>query len=398
MGLLAATTVCGVVAAIVIVIAVARQNRPKPPAPVATRTEDQRRFQAPQPTVVPPVSMQHGSPNGPFPSSVAGKDDTGKAAERPIRTPPQKLVHKAPDEPENPNKSGAKDEPSSKEGVVVADPALPEAVPGQQSTDNAKAGKPSKDQREKEPDLPDVALEIPEDIRPAVRAFIKETVMKLRSNIVSDRVKAAEVLGELKEQGKPVRELLCRAMLDPNNKVRVAAADALKNIDAKMQYLAVGLLTDQRIEVLGKLPQLGDDGQPLTPLVFQCATESATKRDYRSLPLAVTALSHIAKNNYAAYKLLASALTNESAIVRASAIRALPRMKHGNQAVPSLLKLLKTDPANLAVTINTLVALADKSTEERIAEAITGFRYHNDEKVRRAVEEGLNKLQNKKDS
>src|SRR5262249_30875539 len=135
----------------------------------------------------------------------------------------------------------------------------------------------------------------------------------------------------------PVRELLCRAMLDPFKTVRVAAADALKNIDPKMQYLAVGLLTDQRMEVLGKLQQLGDDGQPLSPLVFHCATESAAKRDYRSLSLTVTVLSHIAKNDRAAYKLIASALTNESAIVRGSAIKALARMKHGSLAVPSLL-------------------------------------------------------------
>ena len=87
---------------------------------------------------------------------------------------------------------------------------------------------------------------------------------------------------------------------------------------------------------------------------------------------------------------MASALANEAANVRHSAIQALPRMKHGSQAVPKLLTLLRNDPENLLPTIETLVTLADKSTEERIAEAIATFRYHKSEGVRRAVDEALN--------
>jgi hypothetical protein len=48
------------------------------------------------------------------------------------------------------------------------------------------------------------------------------------------------------------------------------------------------------------------------------------------------------------------------------------------------------------LAIHTLVALADKTTEEAIADAIGGQRYHADEQVRRAVDDALNKLQNKK--
>src|SRR5439155_9665688 len=88
------------------------------------------------------------------------------------------------------------------------------------------------------------SLVIPEDTRPEIRAILKENAANLRSNSVSARVKAAQVLGELKEEGKAVRRLLCQAMLDPYETVRVAAADALKNIDPKMQYLALSLCSE----------------------------------------------------------------------------------------------------------------------------------------------------------
>src|SRR5207302_807006 len=77
-------------------------------------------------------------------------------------------------------------------------------------TANAQKSKQGKKGQE----LPDVALVIPEDTRPEVRAIIKENVINLRSKKASERRKAAEVLGELKEAGKPVRGLLCLTMLD----------------------------------------------------------------------------------------------------------------------------------------------------------------------------------------
>jgi HEAT repeat protein len=104
----------------------------------------------------------------------------------------------------------------------------------------------------------------------------------------------------------------------------------------------------------------------------------------------LTTLSLIAKKDRGAYRLVSSALANDSAVVRRSAIQALPRMKHGSLAVPGLIALLKTDPENLTATVESLVLLADQSTEERIADAIASFRYHQSAAVRKAVDEALN--------
>jgi HEAT repeat protein len=83
--------------------------------------------------------------------------------------------------------------------------------------------------------------------------------------------------------------------------------------------------------------------------------------------------------------------------VRRSAIQALARMKHGGLAVHPLIALLNTDTdENRVAAIHTLAAVADKNTEEIIAVAIARQRYHKAEKVRRAVEKALNKLENKR--
>jgi hypothetical protein len=84
----------------------------------------------------------------------------------------------------------------------------------------AKPAPPKKDE------LPDVSLLIPEDARPELKAIIKDNALRLVSTKASERAKAAQVLGERGEEGKPIRVLLCRAMLDPVPEVRVAAADA----------------------------------------------------------------------------------------------------------------------------------------------------------------------------
>jgi HEAT repeat protein len=270
--------------------------------------------------------------------------------------------------------------------LVLASPAYPQAP---------KAKQPKKD------DLPEVALVIPEDARPEVKAIIKSNVFALRSRRASERLHAAHVLGELGEAGKPVRGFLCAAMLDPVPDIRVAAADALKNIDPKMQYLAVTLVTEKDggrlAELLGRIQNLEDDGEPLAPLVaYGAFASAAADNENHLLAPELAALSHIARNDLPSCRLIASALANPEESVRATALRSLARMKHGKLAVRTIIALLKTDtPANRIAAIETLTALADESTEEVIAHAIAALRYHEDESIRRAVDAALNKLQSK---
>jgi len=258
-----------------------------------------------------------------------------------------------------------------------------------------------KSKQKKKEDLPDVSLQIPDETRPEVKAIIKDNVIALSSSKQSDRIKAAHVLGELGEQGKPVRRLLCRAMLDNFTGVRVAAADALKNIDPKIQYLAVSYVSEKneggRGELLRKIEALKEDGEPLTPLVEKSAKTSAQAPQVGLLAQEITTLSAIAKNDPSIARLIRSALDNADSSVRYSALQALGGMKHGRLAISKIIKLIKNDNAeNRIAGIRVLANLVDESTEEIVTDAITDQRYHEVEGVRKAVEEALNKIQNKR--
>jgi hypothetical protein len=262
-----------------------------------------------------------------------------------------------------------------------------------------KEDAPAKQQK-KEDDLPDVAFQVPEETPAEVKAVIKDNALRLFAKQPSERVKAAQVLGELGEKGKPVRILLCRTMLDSDATVRVAAADALKSIDPKMQFLAVALLTEEnsvkRQELFQKIKKLEDDGAPLSPLIAHFVVQSAVAKDDAGLIQLITVLGSIARNDLAACEVIASALDNKSQAVRQTALKELPRMKHGKLVVNKIILLLNIDVAeNRIAAIEALAALADDSTEEILAVAIAGQRYHKEESVRKAVEVGLNKLQNR---
>lgn len=276
----------------------------------------------------------------------------------------------------------------------------------------AKKQRPARDSQaskskpeNKDDDLPDVSLVPPEETSSDVKAILRAKAIALFSKRASERIQAAQELGALGEAGKPARRLLCAAMLDPVIKVRFAAADALKNIDPKMHYLAVVLATEKvannndayrLVRLLEKIQKLEEDGEPLAPLVAFVAKFAARNGAYNLFTTALTTLTHIGRKDLSSYRVVATALTNRDARVRAIALRGLPRMKHGKLAVARILALLKHDsPANRIAAIEALAILADESTEEIIVDAIAAQRYHDNEEVRRAVDSALNKLENK---
>jgi HEAT repeat protein len=257
----------------------------------------------------------------------------------------------------------------------------------------------------KDEDLPDVALVPPPETSSEVMAIIRSQAIALHSRKAEERIQAAQALGGLGEDGKPARRLLCAAMLDPVSAVRVAAADALKNIDPKMHYLAVVLATEKvatdedvnRVaNLLEKIQKIEEDGEPLVPLVAYALKFAASNDSYPLFIRALTTLGRIGRKDLASYRVIASALTHRDMRVRAVALHEVARMKHGKLAVPRILVLLRQDtPANRIAAMEALAALADESTEEIIDAAIAEQRYHDSEEVRRAVEAARNKLENK---
>lgn len=259
--------------------------------------------------------------------------------------------------------------------------------------------------KKKDDDVPDVSLAPPEEGSTEIKALVRVHSLALFSKKSSERIQAARALGGLGEQGMTARRHLCAAMLDPVVEVRVAAADALKSIDPKMHYLAVVLALEKiefysdisRIDhLLNKIQKLEEDGEPLTPLVAQIISFTAKTGAHALLLTSLTTMTRIGRRDLFSYRVVFSALNNRDPAVRAVALRGLARMKHGKLAVPKILSILRVEtPANRIAALDTLAELADESTEEIIAEAISKQRYHADEDVRRAVDAALNKLENK---
>jgi HEAT repeat protein len=279
----------------------------------------------------------------------------------------------------------------------------PEAKPPGQGSQVRKAKQQTKDE-----DVPDVSLVPPEETSSSVKAIIQANALALSSRSASERIQAAQVLGGLGEAGKPARRFLCAAMLDPVVAVRVAAADALKNVDPKLHYLAVVLATEKVgtmndaariVTLLKKIQKLEEDGEPLAPIVAYVVKFATSNGAIDLFTTALATLTHIGRKDLSSYRIIATALSNRDPAIRALALRGLARMKHGKLAVPRILVLVRIDtPANRIAAIETLATLADESTEEIIYSAINAQRYHSDEGVRRAVEAALNKLENKHDS
>jgi HEAT repeat protein len=316
---------------------------------------------------------------------------------------PEKSVQDAAHEALNMLTKGYAASGKGAEAQPAPAPPLPAtAPPAAADSRAARAEKPKKDA-----ELPEVGLVPPEETPSSVKALLRVNALALSSKSAAERIRAAQMLGELGQAGKPARRLLCAALLDPVIAVRAAAADALKSIDPRMHYLAV-VLASERVAtggdaarvagLLKKIQGLEDDGEPLAPLVAYIVAFAASHGANDLLTTALAALARIGRKDLPSCRVVASALGNQDPAIRALALRELVRMKHGKLAAPKVLYLLRSDvPANRIAAIEALVALADESTEEIIAAAINAQRYHSDEAVRRAVEAGLNKLEDDHD-
>lgn len=260
-------------------------------------------------------------------------------------------------------------------------------------------------QAKKKTEAPDVSLVIPAETRPEIKAILNRAASDMRSADAKTRIRGAQMVGELKEEGKPIRQILCRRMLDPVPSVRVAAADALREIDPEIQRMAVDL-TAARPEtvtsrMLREVAKNGDAAEPLMPIIrnladLWAASNARPSTREEMLNECITTLAAISPNDITVYRYLATALDNPDVDIRANAIQALMRMKHRVNAVPRLLGLLKADPPTRILVVQALAILADSSNEEVIEAGISKYRYDEKPEVRQAVEKAMNDLKQKK--
>lgn len=248
-----------------------------------------------------------------------------------------------------------------------------------------------------------VASAAADELAPETKALIAKFREDMKSKTVSTRVAAYKGMGELGDKAQSQRRALCEGMLDPNLKVRVAAADALKMVDSKMHKLALGVVIDKDNRDIIDIGQLGAAGEPLAPLVLSYATSivpvasSNLETDRcvearRALFVCISTLVAIAPEDDKVNKAVIVMLGNMNPKLRAHALKHVAPLRNRKQALGGVLALARsmTEPASVRVlAVNLLPLLVDENTGPPTKKALDKLRFDNSEGVREAVAKTL---------
>jgi len=129
--------------------------------------------------------------------------------------------------------------------------------------DGPKADKPKADKPKGEPAKEDSRL-----------ASLEK---RLKGKNINDRVKAAQEIGELGDDGKPLAKALCAAATDPSPKVAEAALAALEKVRPDL-HKPVAIIatynqinpTERVLHAIGDITKMGQDAAPAAPTILSC--------------------------------------------------------------------------------------------------------------------------------
>lgn len=241
---------------------------------------------------------------------------------------------------------------------------------------------------------------------PEVRAIASKLKDDLKSKTAGVRASAYKAMGELGDKGRSLRRTMCEGMLDKNDAVKTAAADALKQVDPDMAKLALGIYINRDIRAVAEAGDLGEKGEPLTPLVFALATSYSPmasapgltfeqREARRHLIICVNALVAIAPADLAVNKAVITMLSNPVPDLRAGAVGKVTLLKNRKAALPALLNLAASpaEPVPTRVTALTSVPdCVDENTREAARKRVEALRFDQQPLVRDAVDNVLKKL------
>jgi hypothetical protein len=235
-------------------------------------------------------------------------------------------------------------------------------------------------------------------ISPETKAIIKTAIGYLKDKKADDRIKGADMLGELGVKAKTARRDLCAALMDKNAKVQTAAADALKRVDSTMAEAALKIYINGDAEAITKLESLGTKAEPLTPLVLEyskqvAAKSKAKKNEYDDLYRCIKVLAAIAPDDEGANKFVISGLASTYPKIRQAAVVACRTMTYGKTAILQIADIAKraTIDERMAA-IETLVTISDATTKKGIEKVLNAMRFDPDTNIRKAVQDGLDKI------
>lgn len=251
--------------------------------------------------------------------------------------------------------------------------------------------------------LPTARTVSADDPSPETKALIAKLREDMKSKTVATRVTAYKSMGEFGDKAKSQRRALCEGMLDTNQTVRTAAADALKKVDEPMYKLAIGVLIDKNNRDIVAIGKLGAAGEPLTPLVLSYATsavpvasmkslDSTHERARDALRVCIDTLAAVAPEDEGVNKAVIAMLGNPHPELRAHALKHIAALKNKKQALKGALALAGslTERATVrADAVKLLPLLVDENTGPATKKALETLRFDNSEAVREAVAKSI---------
>jgi hypothetical protein len=232
---------------------------------------------------------------------------------------------------------------------------------------------------------------------------VAQLVKKLRNKNPSERIKAAEALGDMGPDADRAREALCIAMTDARTAVRNAAASALAKIDPDLQKPALALLVDKELancqQALRALAALGERGKPARSIVlaFPDRIQDASVRNNQAV-LIIQTLMAIAPEDKRVFRLLASYLRSEDAStdhllhIKLEAAKALPRTPFKKEAVRVLMQVFRSENDE-RLREASAQGLGEIGPDAKDAvKTLEAARFDPSARVREAVEAALKKI------
>jgi hypothetical protein len=254
--------------------------------------------------------------------------------------------------------------------------------------------------------LSHATAEAEDEVTPELKALLTKLLEDAKSRTVATRVGAYKALGDLGEKAKSVRRVFCQGMLDPNQTVRVAAADGLKKVDETIYKLALGILINRDPKDVVAAGKLGAVAEPLVPLLVPYAVSLAPmasvepgNRDQQEarekLMQCVSSMVAIAPDDLEVNRSVITLLANPAQTLRGKALEHVSKLHHKKLALQNVMAIAvngKNRAANRVAAVNLAPELVDENTTPGVRKSLESLRFDSDPKVRDAVAAALAKL------
>jgi HEAT repeat protein len=232
-----------------------------------------------------------------------------------------------------------------------------------------------------------------EETSKQIAALIKAS----KSQILDDRLRAIESLGEMGQKATSASRDLCALLLDPEQKIQVTSIDALKKVNPKLHNVVNPIFTRptgvNHMTTLLAMRAMGAAAKPATPVLIWFKELHAKKPNFPGDEIVLT-LARVAPDDLVVTKKFTLWIQNDAnKKTRIAIAKALPTMTEGKSAAPTVASILKSSKtADIKVACAQALGELGRNTPG-IIEALTEAKTDSDAAVREAARIAIGRVQ-----